>query len=133
MIQAAVCYGGVSVRHQLSRVERGADIIVATPGRLIDFVEKGKLGLSKLKYFVLDEADRMLDMGFENVIRKMVGEMGMTAKEDRQTMMFSATFPESIQRMAGDFMKPYLFVTVGVVSSANKDVEQSLMQVTQFE
>ena len=71
----------------------------------------------------------MLDMGFENVIRKMVGEMGMTAKEDRQTMMFSATFPESIQRMAGDFMKPYLFVTVGVVSSANKDVDQSIMQV----
>ena len=71
----------------------------------------------------------MLDMGFEGTIRKMVGEMGMTAKEDRQTMMFSATFPEAIQRMAGDFMKPYLFVTVGLVSSANRDVEQIIVQV----
>ena len=55
MIQAAVVYGGVSVRHQLNQVDKGADIIVATPGRLIDFVEKGKIGLAKIKYFVLDE------------------------------------------------------------------------------
>ena len=71
----------------------------------------------------------MLDMGFEQTIRKLVTELGMTDKEERQTMMFSATFPEGIQRMAGDFMKPYLFITVGMVSSANRDVDQTIQQV----
>ena len=71
----------------------------------------------------------MLDMGFEQTIRKLVNELGMTDKEERQTMMFSATFPEEIQRMAGDFMKPYLFITVGMVSSANRDVDQTIQQV----
>ena len=72
MIQAAVVYGGVSVRHQLSQVDRGTDIIVATPGRLIDFVEKGKIGLGKLKYFVLDEGEGEIEL----VTSKCVSSLG---------------------------------------------------------
>ena len=99
-----MAYGGVATAFQMTAIERGCDILIATPGRLVDFVERGKIGLAKLKYLVLDEADRMLDMGFEQAIRKIVG-LGMPDAGSRQTLMFSATFPEAIQRLAGEFMK----------------------------
>ena len=75
----------------------------------------------------------MLDMGFEPEIRKMVETMGMPPKEQRQTLMFSATFPEEIQKLAADFLNDYLFVTVGRVGAANTDIEQNIFQVSQFE
>merc|ERR1719447_1989986 len=132
MVNACVAYGGVATAYQMSAIERGCDILIATPGRLVDFVERGKLGLGKLKYLVLDEADRMLDMGFEQAIRKIVG-LGMPDAGSRQTLMFSATFPEAIQRLAGEFMKEYIFLTVGIVGGANSDVDQTILQVTQFD
>ena len=92
-----------------------------------------QIGLGKIKYLILDEADRMLDMGFEPEIRKLVETMGMPAKTERQTLMFSATFPEEIQKLAADFLNDYLFVTVGRVGAANTDIAQSIFQVTQFE
>ena len=88
----------------MSKIEVGCDLLVATPGRLVDFVERGKLSLAKLKYLILDEADRMLDMGFEAAIRKIIA-LGMPEPGARQTLMFSATFPEEIQRLAGEFIK----------------------------
>ena len=92
-----------------------------------------QIGLGKIKYLILDEADRMLDMGFEPEIRKLVETMGMPAKTERQTLMFSATFPEEIQKLAADFLNDYLFVTVGRVGAANTDITQNIFQVTQFE
>ena len=86
-----------------------------------------------MKYLILDEADRMLDMGFETDIRKLVEQLGMPAKDQRQTLMFSATFPEEIQKLAADFLNDYLFVTVGRVGAANTDITQNVFQVTQFE
>jgi len=132
MVKCCVAYGGVATSFQMSAIERGCDLLIATPGRLADFVERGKLSLGKLKYFVLDEADRMLDMGFESAIRKIV-EMGMPEPGARQTLMFSATFPEEIQRLAGEFMKDYIFLTVGIVGGANSDVDQTILQVQQFD
>jgi len=75
----------------------------------------------------------MLDMGFEPVIRRLVEQCGMPSKKDRQTLMFSATFPPEIQELARDFLNDYLFLTVGMVGGANQDVTQSIVEVTQFE
>lgn len=86
-----------------------------------------------VKYLILDEADRMLDMGFESDIRAIVETMGMPDKANRQTLMFSATFPEEIQRLAGDFLNNYLFLTVGRVGSATSDIEQNIVEVSEFE
>ena len=88
-----------------------------------------QISLAKVKYLILDEADRMLDMGFEPEIRRMIETMSLPAKEDRQTLMFSATFPEQIQKLAGEFLNDYLFVTVGRVGGANTDIEQQVFEV----
>jgi ATP-dependent RNA helicase DDX3X len=126
-IAPVVIYGGADVRDQLRQIERGCDLLVATPGRLVDLIERGRLGMENVRFLVLDEADRMLDMGFEPQIRNIVEECGMPS--DRQTMMFSATFPANIQRLASDFMRDYVFLTVGRVGSASKDVTQSIEYV----
>ncbi|XP_078316516.1 ATP-dependent RNA helicase DDX4-like isoform X2 [Crassostrea virginica] len=133
MLRAVVLYGGTSVGYQLRQVEQGTHILVGTPGRLIDIIGKGKISLSKLKYLILDEADRMLDMGFGPEIRKIVEELGTPPKTERQTLMFSATFPEEIQKMAGDFLNDYLFLTVGRVGGACTDVTQTVLEVDRQE
>lgn len=92
-----------------------------------------QIGLSKIKYLILDEADRMLDMGFEKDIRKLVEQLGMPPKTERQTLMFSATFPEEIQKLAADFLNDYLFLTVGRVGGANTDVQQCVFELGQTE
>ena len=82
---------------QLRELERGVEILVATPGRLSDLLERARVSLSHIRYLALDEADRMLDMGFEPQIRKIVMQMDMPRPGERQTMLFSATFPREIQ------------------------------------
>ncbi|TNN32141.1 putative ATP-dependent RNA helicase DDX4 [Liparis tanakae] len=132
-VRPVVVYGGVSTSHQIRDIFRGCNVLCGTPGRLLDVIGRGKVGLTKLRYLVLDEADRMLDMGFEPDMRRLVGSPGMPTKENRQTLMFSATYPEDIQRMAADFLKTdYLFLAVGVVGGACSDVEQTFIQVTKF-
>ncbi|XP_037618186.1 probable ATP-dependent RNA helicase DDX4 isoform X1 [Sebastes umbrosus] len=132
-VRPVVVYGGVNTGHQIRDILRGCNVVCGTPGRLLDMIGRGKVGVSKLRYLVLDEADRMLDMGFEPDMRRLVGSPGMPSKENRQTLMFSATYPEDIQRMAADFLKTdYLFLAVGVVGGACSDVEQTFVQVTKF-
>ncbi|XP_041834633.1 probable ATP-dependent RNA helicase DDX4 isoform X2 [Melanotaenia boesemani] len=132
-VRPVVVYGGVSTGHQMREIERGCNVVCGTPGRLLDMIGRGKIGLNKLRYLVLDEADRMLDMGFEPDMRRLVGSPGMPPKEKRQTLMFSATYPDDIQRMAADFLKTdYLFLAVGIVGGACSDVEQQFVQVTKF-
>jgi len=128
-IASVVVYGGAEVREQLRRIERGCDLLVATPGRLVDLIERGRIGLENISFLILDEADRMLDMGFEPQIRRIVEQEGMPAGDGRQTMMFSATFPSNIQRLASDFLQDYIFLTVGRVGSASKDVTQTVEYV----
>ncbi|KAK1876368.1 putative ATP-dependent RNA helicase DDX4 [Dissostichus eleginoides] len=132
-VRPVVVYGGVATGHQIRDVLKGCNVLCGTPGRLLDVIGRGKIGCSKLRYLVMDEADRMLDMGFEPDMRRLVASPGMPTKENRQTLMFSATFPEDIQRLAADFLKKdYLFLAVGVVGGACSDVEQKLVQVTKF-
>ena len=121
-IRPVVVYGGVNIGVQAQQLDRGADLLVATPGRLVDLIERGRVSLESVRFLVMDEADRMLDMGFEPQIRRIVMEEGMPT--DRQTFMFSATFPTEIQRLATDFMKDYIFLAVGRVGAASKDVTQ---------
>ncbi|CAL9698337.1 unnamed protein product [Knipowitschia caucasica] len=132
-VRPVVVYGGVSTGHQIRDLCRGCNVLCGTPGRLLDVINRGKVGLSKVMYLILDEADRMLDMGFEPDMRRLVGSPGMPGKEDRQTLMFSATYPEDIQRLAADFLKKdYLFLAVGIVGGACTDVQQEFAQVTKF-
>ena len=124
-MRTVVVYGGAKARPQLAELAIGGDICVATPGRLIDFMERGVLSLARCDFLVLDEADRMLDMGFEPQIRAIVE--GRDMNKDRQTFMFSATFPETIQRLAQDFMRDYAYITVGRVGSTVETIEQRLI------
>ncbi|CAB1344898.1 unnamed protein product [Coregonus sp. 'balchen'] len=101
----SVCvYGGAPKGPQIRDLERGVEICIATPGRLIDFLEAGKTNLRRCTYLVLDEADRMLDMGFEPQIRKIVDQI----RPDRQTLMWSATWPKEVRQLAEDFLKQYV-------------------------
>ncbi|XP_051540007.1 probable ATP-dependent RNA helicase DDX4 [Myxocyprinus asiaticus] len=132
-VRPVVVYGGINTGYTIREVLKGCNILCGTPGRLLDIIGRGKVGLSKVRYLVLDEADRMLDMGFEPDMRKLVGSPGMPSKEDRQNLMFSATYPEDIQRLAADFLKvDYIFLAVGVVGGACSDVEQKIVLVNQY-
>lgn len=95
----------------------------------MDMMERGKIGLDFCKYLVLDEADRMLDMGFEPQIRRIVEQDTMPPKGVRHTMMFSATFPKEIQMLARDFLDEYIFLAVGRVGSTSENITQKVVWV----
>merc|ERR1719182_281713 len=128
-VRPVVCYGGADIRDQLRDLERGCEILVATPCRLVDLIERARIALEAIEMLILDEADRMLDMGFEPQIRRIVQQEGMPQAPSRQTLMFSATFPKQIQRMAMDFLDDYIFVTVGRVGSTTEFITQKLEYV----
>lgn len=123
-------YGGVPKGPQIRDLSRGAEIVIATPGRLIDMIEAGKTNLRRVTYLVLDEADRMLDMGFEPQIRKIVDQI----RPDRQTLMFSATWPKEVQRLAHDFLNNYIQVNIGSTElAANHNVKQVIEVCSEYE
>lgn len=107
-------------------LDRGCHLLVATPGRLLDMLDRGKIGLDCCQYLVLDEADRMLDMGFEPQIRRIVEKEHMPRTGERQTLMFSATFPQPIQMLARDFLDNYIFLAVGRVGSTSENITQKV-------
>ena len=107
--QSAVVFGGVSARSQIGILRRGIDVLVATPGRLLDLEDQGYIRLDQVEFFVLDEADRMLDMGFEPDMRKIVGQI----RPDRQTLLWSATWPRAVQQLARDFQRDIVQIQVG--------------------
>ncbi|XP_068607519.1 probable ATP-dependent RNA helicase DDX17 isoform X2 [Brachionichthys hirsutus] len=120
-IKSTCVYGGAPKGPQIRDLERGVEICIATPGRLIDFLESGKTNLQRCTYLVLDEADRMLDMGFEPQIRKIVEQI----RPDRQTLMWSATWPKDVRQLAEDFLKDYIQINVGALElSANHNILQ---------
>jgi len=128
-VRPCVVYGGADIGSQLRQIERGCDLLVATPGRLVDLIERGRISLQSIKYLVLDEADRMLDMGFEPQIRRIVEGEDMPPTAGRQTLMFSATFPRDIQMLARDFLKEYIFLSVGRVGSTSENITQKIEYV----
>lgn len=128
-VRPAVVYGGADINTQLRQIERGCDLLSATPGRLVDLIERGRVSLANIRYLVLDEADRMLDMGFEHQIRRIVQGEDMPGIHERQTLMFSATFPRDIQILAKDFLKDYIFLSVGRVGSTSENITQKIEYV----
>ena len=128
-VRPAVVYGGADINQQLRQIERGCDLLSATPGRLVDLIERGRISLANIRYLVLDEADRMLDMGFEPQIRRIVQGEDMPGVQDRQTLMFSATFPRDIQMLARDFLNDYVFLSVGRVGSTSENITQKIEYV----
>ncbi|KAG4189697.1 hypothetical protein ERO13_A08G239000v2 [Gossypium hirsutum] len=132
-VKISVAYGGTPIYQQLRSLEKGVDILVATPGRLVDMIERARVSLGMIKYLALDEADRMLDMGFEPQIRKIVEQMDMPPPGTRQTMLFSATFPDDIQRLASDFLSDYIFLAVGRVGSSTDLIVQRVELVQEMD
>ncbi|XP_063306197.1 ATP-dependent RNA helicase DDX3X isoform X2 [Pelobates fuscus] len=132
-VRPCVVYGGADIGQQIRDLERGCHLLVATPGRLVDMMERGKIGLDFCRYLVLDEADRMLDMGFEPQIRRIVEQDTMPPKGVRQTMMFSATFPKEIQILARDFLDEYIFLAVGRVGSTSENITQKVVWVEELD
>ena len=128
--RSVVIYGGADIRNQIHELETSScEILVATPGRLTDLLERGKIGLEECKFLILDEADRMLDMGFEPQIRTIVERSNLPGNDSRQTLMFSATFPKEIQRLAQDFLNDYVFLSVGRIGSTTDFITQKVRLV----
>ncbi|MDI9403257.1 MAG: DEAD/DEAH box helicase, partial [Limnohabitans sp.] len=121
-VRFAVIFGGVGQGPQVRAIQQGIDILVATPGRLIDLLQQRLVNLSEISFFVLDEADRMLDMGFIEPIRKISALL----PRDRQTMLYSATMPKEIRHLADSLLRDPVTVTVTPVSSAVDRIDQKL-------
>merc|ERR1719272_1212307 len=122
-IRAACIYGGSPKWDQKKELQNGVHVLVATPGRLIDFIESGVTNLRRVTYLVFDEADRMLDMGFEPDVRKIVTQI----RPDRQTLLWSATWPKSVQKLARDFQKDVVHIQCGSNElSTNTDITQQI-------
>ena len=129
-IRNTCVYGGVPKGGQIRDLAKGVEVCIATPGRLIDMLESGKTNLRRVTYLVLDEADRMLDMGFEPQIRKIIGQI----RPDRQTCMWSATWPKDVRQLASDYLNDYIQVNIGSMDlSANHRITQIVEIVSEFD
>ncbi|KAI5169888.1 ATP-dependent RNA helicase DDX5/DBP2 [Pancytospora epiphaga] len=122
-MRSVAVFGGASIVPQKKAIVRGTEILVATPGRLIDLHEQGFCPLGRVTFLVLDEADRMLDMGFEPQLQQIIPK----THPNRQTLMWSATWPREVRRLAADFMKDFIQVTIGDDSlKANAKITQKV-------
>lgn len=127
-LRIATLYGGTSYHSQRTSLERGVDVIVATPGRLIDFMESKTVSLSTIEVLVLDEADRMMDMGFMPQVRRIIARV----PSERQTMMFSATIDSRIERLASSFCMEPAIVRVNTEDLEPDTIEQRVINVHEF-
>ncbi|MBT06011.1 MAG: DNA helicase [Rhodospirillaceae bacterium] len=125
-LSMALLIGGVSAEEQQKRLTRGVDVLIATPGRLLDLFDRGSLLLNDVKFLVIDEADRMLDMGFIPDVEKIVGCL----PKERQTMMFSATMPDEIRKLTKTFLTNPTEITVAPPATIASTVTESLIEVT---
>lgn len=129
-IRSTCIYGGASKGPQTRELSAGVEICIATPGRLLDMLNENRTNLRRVTYLVMDEADRMLDMGFEPQIRKIVDQI----RPDRQTLMWSATWPKEVQVLARDFLKDFIQVNIGSMDiSANERVTQIVLTCSPYD
>lgn len=127
-LRSVTLYGGTGYVSQMKALERGVDIIIATPGRLFDYVERKCVDLSKIEVLVLDEADRLLDMGFMPQVRKLVHKLPRT----RQTLMFSATINERIERIGAEFLKNPITIRMAAKQIEPSTIDQRIYHVNEF-
>ena len=124
-LRTGVVFGGVSIRRQIQTLARGVHVLVATPGRLIDLMNRGDLRLDAVEVFILDEADRMLDMGFIRDVKKITAAL----PKRRQTLLFSATMPKSVQGLAADLLSNPVRVEAAPASTTVEKVDQMVLFV----
>ena len=122
-------YGGASMNGQAKKLKAGVDIIVATPGRLYDFVKRRVINLASLEILVLDEADRLLDMGFKPQIEKIVAKIS----DERQTLMFSATIDNRVENLASKFLNDPVTIRVNSENIEPSEIEQKIIHITEFQ
>ena len=123
--KSAVIFGGVKINPQISALRRGVDIVVATPGRLLDHISQKTINLSKVDFLILDEADRMLDMGFVNDIKKVIAVL----PKERQTLLFSATYSDAIKKLSAQFLRSPSLIEVARRNTSSEIVEQAVYHV----
>ena len=129
-IRNTCLYGGVSKGPQIRDISRGSEIVIATPGRFIDLMKMGKLSLKRISFLVMDEADRMLDMGFEPQLKEIVSRI----RPDRQTLMWSATWPKEVQELARRYLGDYIQVNIGSLElTSNKKIKQHIEVCQEYE
>src|SRR6266850_1393389 len=128
-LKGAAVYGGVGMEPQTRALKHGADIVVATPGRLLDHMERGHVNFSKLEVLVLDEADRMLDMGFAPDVRKILSKL----PEQRQTMLFSATISPEVDALARRALNGHASVEIGRRAQAAEGIEHVIVAVDKLQ
>ena len=126
-LRSIAIYGGQAISRQMEALQRGAHIIVATPGRLMDHMERGTVQLGRLRFVVLDEADQMLDIGFADDIKRILRH----TPSSRQTLLFSATMPGPIRRLANYYMKEPVWILVGGDTEPVEEVEQLYFEVAE--
>ena len=124
-LRETVVFGGVSQHAQTRALERGVDILVATPGRLLDLMNQGFIDLGTVEIFVLDEADRMLDMGFMPDVRRIIAKLPAR----RQTLMFSATMPDVVARLTDSILRDPVRIRIAPVKATTKLIQQSVLFV----
>ncbi len=120
-------YGGQAIDRQISRLQRGVDIVVGTPGRILDHLKRGTMNISKISYIVLDEADEMLNMGFIEDIEEIL----KAAPKERRTVLFSATMPSNIEKLSKKYMAEYEVISVISDKNTKKNIEQIYFEVAQ--
>ncbi len=129
-IKSLCIYGGVAKHDQVKALKKGVHVVVATPGRLLDLMSEGSCNIDDVSYLVLDEADRMLDMGFERDVRTIISKI----KGPHQTAMFSATWPPAIRKLASEFLNDPIRVTIGAAElQANEKITQYVEVMEQFD
>ena len=130
-INSVKVYGGVPQDGQIYALQEGCDILIATPGRLIDHIKRNRISLKMISQLIIDEAERMLDMGFEEQLKQIVSSFDMPDKEKRQNLMFSATFSEEVKDIAQKFLKDYYFVQPK--NQAPKQIVQEIIKAEDFD
>ncbi|KAJ1655475.1 ATP-dependent RNA helicase dbp2 [Dispira simplex] len=129
-LRTTCCYGGAPRGPQIRALRQGVEICIATPGRLLDFLNDGITNLRRVTYLVMDEADRMLDMGFEDQIRTIVDRI----RPDRQTLMWSATWPKEVERLALDYLGDFIQVNIGSLDlCASHTITQKVKVVSAYD
>ncbi len=123
--KSAVIFGGVKINPQIVALRKGVDIVVATPGRLLDHISQKTINLSHVDFLILDEADRMLDMGFINDIKKVIAVL----PKERQTLLFSATYSEAIKKLSNQFLKSPTLIEVARANTSSEIVKQAVYPV----
>ncbi|KAI8919393.1 P-loop containing nucleoside triphosphate hydrolase protein [Powellomyces hirtus] len=132
-IRPVSIYGGAQTKVLMNELDRGCDILIATPGKLLDFLDRGKVSLRCIKHLVIDEADRLFELGFDQDILRICKGYDMPQDESKRVALFSATFPKAIRGFAGQFVGECLLVTVGRVGVVPNDINQKIILVQENE